>query len=158
MNGVILTVSKVASSMSDLIFHCLRAENNQRPLSIFNPENEAVQHMRSKEADKEKKQRNVSGSSLLLTWARSKSDTTEPICLDCEIHLISSPRLFQSHKSNWKLMFAVSFQNTVFNRFLFTSCLSLAAAWLHWPVSPPLIEVKFKWNSCGRFLARRLWC
>ena len=50
---------------------------------------------------------------LLLSWARIKSDTTEPICLECEIHLISSPGLFQSHKSK-KLMFAVSFQETVF--------------------------------------------
>ena len=25
-----------------------------------------------------------------------KSDTTEPICLECEIHLIGSPGLFQS--------------------------------------------------------------
>ena len=51
---------------------------------------------------------------LLHSWARIKSDTTEPICLECEIHLISSPGLFQSHESK-KLMFAVSFQDTVYN-------------------------------------------
>ena len=36
MNGVILMVSKVASSMRELIFQ----DNNQRPVRIFNPENE----------------------------------------------------------------------------------------------------------------------
>ena len=79
---------------------------------------------------------------LLLSWARSKSDTTEPICLiECKIHLISSPGLFQSHESK-KLMFDVSFQESRF--------------WLHWRISPPLIEVKLKWNNwTGCFLA---WC
>ena len=117
VNGVILIVSKVASSMTDLI-SLSACRNNQRPLSIFNQrKNEAVQHMKSKEADKEKKQRNRLGSStsrpVLLSWARSKSDTTEPICLECEIHLISCPGLFKSHESK-KLMIAVSFQDTVY--------------------------------------------
>ena len=51
---------------------------------------------------------------LLLSWARIKSDTTEPICLECEIHLINSPGLFQSHESK-RLTFAVSFQDTVYS-------------------------------------------
>ena len=71
--------------------------------------------MRGKQADQEKKQRNVLGYFLLLlSWARIKSVTTEPLGgLECEIHLISSPGLFQSHESK-KFVFAVSFQDIVY--------------------------------------------
>jgi len=31
--------------------------------------------------------------------------------------------------------------------------LSQSRCWLHWPISPPLIEVKFKWNSCECLLS-----
>ena len=93
---------------------------------------------------------------LLLSWARNKSDTTEPICLECEDYLISSPGLFLSHESK-KLRSSclLSRSRIPFIPFL-NHILSQSRCWLHWPISPPLIEVKFKWNICECFLAWRL--
>ena len=76
---------------------------------------------------------------LLLSWARIRSDTTEPICLECEIHLIGSAGLFQSHESK-RLIFAVSIP-------LVIHTLSQSPCWLHWPISLPSIEVRYKWNN-----------
>ena len=64
VDGVILIVSQVAY----LWLTWFHSFNNQRPLCILNRGKRSVQHMRGKEADKEKKQRNVLGSSTCLFY------------------------------------------------------------------------------------------
>ena len=151
VNGVILIVSKVASSMTDLISFSV-CGNDQRPLSIFNLGK--TKRFSTWEAKRLKKRRiNVLGSSTSLFYLPGQ-----------ELSLTQLNLFVESVRFTWSVLL-VYFRATYLkgscllsrSRIPLIPLLIYILSQSHCgPVSPPLIEVKFKWNICEYFLAWRL--